>query len=177
MVGDERARRSARLISAVALVEAEDFEAGATELRELLPDLDGRELLDASLALGRVSLWTEKTEDALTLAERSLELADGSGDLEMRGPALALLSQVHGQRGNEGDLARALELGDRALEVWVPGTRAGDLALHESLHALTHYWVGRYSDAADLGLRGEDGATEGLALAALGRSEEAIERS
>src|SRR5206468_10267477 len=40
-----------------------------------------------------------------------------------------------------------------------------------------HYWVGRYSDAADLGRRGEDGATEGLALAALGRSEEAIERS
>ena len=177
MVGDERARRSARLSSALALVEAEDFEAGATELRKLLPDLDGRDLLDASLALGRASLFTEKTEDALALAERSLELADGSGDLEMRGPAIALISQVFGQRGDEGDLARALELGDRALEAWIPGTRAGDLSLHESLHALNHYWAGHYADAADLGRRGEDGATEGLALAALGRSEEAIERS
>jgi tetratricopeptide (TPR) repeat protein len=177
MAGDERARRAARLSSALALVEAEDFDAGATELRTLLPDLDGRDLLEASLALGRASLWTEKTEEALALAERSLELVDGSGDLEMRGPALALISQVHGQRGNEGDLARALELGDRALEVWVPGTRAGDLAVHEALHALTHYWVGHYGDAADLGRRGEDGATESLALAALGRPEEAIERS
>jgi tetratricopeptide (TPR) repeat protein len=177
MVGDERARRSSRLSSALALVEAEDFDAGATELRELLPDLDGRDLLEASLALGRASLWTEKTEDALALAKRSLELVDESGDLEMRGPALALISQVHGQRGNEGDLTRALELGDRALEVWVPGTRAGDLVVHESLHALNNYWVGHYADAVDLGRRGEDGATESLALAALGRSEEAIERS
>jgi tetratricopeptide (TPR) repeat protein len=177
MAGDERARRAARLSSALALVDAEDFDAGATELRTLLPDLDGRDLLEASLALGRASLWTEKTEEALALAERSLELVDGSGDLEMRGPALALISQVLGQRGDEGDLAGALELGDRALEVWVPGTRAGDLAVHESLHALTHYWVGHYADAADLGRRGEDGATESLALAALGRPEEAIERS
>ena len=30
-------------------------------------------------------------------------------------------------RGAEGDLERALELGDRALELWVPGTRPLDL--------------------------------------------------
>ena len=174
MAGEKRRRR---LSDAIALVDAEEFDAGASELRELLPDLEGRELLDALIALGRASLLTEHTEEALECAERSLELADQDGDREMRGPALALMSQVYGQRGEEGDLPSALELGDRALEEWVPGARANDLALHESLHALTHYWTGQYASAADLGRRGDDGATEALALVGLGRPEEAIERS
>ena len=175
MAGEKRSRT--QLVDALALVEAEEFDTGASELRELLPDLDGRELLDALIALGRASLWMEHTEEALTCAERSLELADQNGDLEMRGPALALLSHVYGQRGEEGDLARALELGDSALQEWVLGARANDLALHESLQALTHYWTGRYASAADLGRRGGDGGTEALALVGLGRPEEAIERS
>jgi len=168
---------NAQLVDALALVDAEEFDAGASKLRELLPNLDGRELLDALIALGHASLWREHTKEALACAERSLELADENGDLEMRGPALALLSQVYGQRGEEGDLGRALELGDRALEEWVPGARANDLALHESLQALTHYWTGRYASAADLGRRADDGATEALALVGLGRAEEAIARS
>lgn len=174
MASDEE---NAQLVDALALVNAEEFDAGASKLRELLPSLDGRELLDALTALGRASLWTEHTQEALACAERSLELADENADLEMRGPALALLSQVYGQRGETGDLARALELGDRALEEWVPGARANDLAVHESLHALTHYWTGRYASAAELGRRADDGATEALALVGLGRAEEAIARS
>ena len=83
-----------QLIDALALVDAEEFDAGASKLRELLPNLEGRELLNALVALGRASLWTEHTEEALTCAERSLELADKNGDLEMRGPALALLSNL-----------------------------------------------------------------------------------
>ena len=174
MADEERSRR---LVDALALVDAEEFGAGASQLRELLPDLEGRERLDALIALGRASLNTEHTEEALACAERSLELADQGGDLEMRGPALALLSQVYGQRGENGDLASALELGDRALDEWVPGTRPNDLALHQGLHALTHYWTGRYASAAELGHRGDDGATEALALVGLGRPEEAIDRS
>jgi tetratricopeptide (TPR) repeat protein len=166
---------SEELLGALALVEAEDFDAGVAALRELVPDLDGRELLDALLALGRASMWTEHTDEALACAERSIEIADAAGDLEMRAPALALLSQVLGQRGLDGDLDRALELGDRALDAWVPGARAADLAQHESLHGLAHYWVGRYPEAADLCHRGGDGATEALVLAALGRPEDAIE--
>jgi tetratricopeptide (TPR) repeat protein len=175
VAGEERS--GVRLVDALALVDAEEFSAGASELRELLPDLDGRDLFDALISLGRASLWTEHTEEALACAERTLELADQDGDLEMRGPALALLSQVYGQRGDEGDLAHALELGDSALEEWLPGSRANDLALHQSLQALTHYWTGRYASAVDLGRRGNDGATEALALVGLGRPEEAIERS
>ena len=164
---------SDELTRALAMVEADD-EAGAAALRGLIPNLEGRELLDALLALGRVAMWAEQTDEALACAERSVELAD-AGDPEMRGPSLALLSQVLGQRGLDGDLDRALALGDRALEAWVPGTRAADLEQHESLHGLAHYWVGRYPEAADLCRRGGDGATEALALTALGRPEYAIE--
>ena len=41
-----------QLIDALALVDAEEFDAGASKLRVLLPNLDGRELLDALIALG-----------------------------------------------------------------------------------------------------------------------------
>ena len=164
---------SDELLTALAMVEAED-EAGVATLKGLIADLEGRDLLDALLALGRAAMWAERTDEALACAERSIELAD-AGDPEMRGPALALLSQVLGQRGLDGDLDRALELGDRALEAWVPGVRPADLAQHESLHGLAHYWVGRYPEAADLCRRGGDGATEALALTALGRPEDAIE--
>ncbi|MBI3647797.1 MAG: tetratricopeptide repeat protein [Actinobacteria bacterium] len=186
---DEPARRSIRLLRGLALVELEDFEAAAQELGELLPNLEGREQLEALLGLGRASMWMERTDQAYAFAERSLELAERLGDDDALGPALALLSQTHGIRGQEGDLDRAVELGDRALETWTPGTRAIDLAAHSSLHALTHYWAGGYARAAELGRHARElggdvhnpaalldgGSTEGLALAALGRHAEAIE--
>jgi tetratricopeptide (TPR) repeat protein len=91
-------------------------------------------------------------------------------------------------RGDEGDLDRALELGDRALELWVPGTRTEDLRHHLHLHGDTLYWVGHYERSMALSrqtralardihsaeslLRG--GGLEALALAGLGRHEEAI---
>lgn len=50
MAGEKRSRQ---LDDALALVDAEEFGTGASELRELLPDLEGRELLDALIALGR----------------------------------------------------------------------------------------------------------------------------
>ena len=176
LVGDDEPdRRSIRLLHGLALLDLEDAAEGMRELNELLPTLEGRERIEAMLGLGRASLWAELTDEALGFAERSVELAENLSEFEMRGPAIALVSQVHGQRGREGDLGLAVELGDQALRDWVPGTRTRDLASHESLHALNHYWVGNYAEAADLGHRGGDGATEGLALAALGRHEEAIE--
>ena len=176
LVGDDEGdRRSIRLLRGLALLDLEDAAEGIRELNELLPGLEGRDQIEAMLGLGRASLWAEQTDEALGFAERSAEQAENLSDFEMRGPAIALVSQVHGQRGREGDLGLAVELGDQALRDWVPGTRAKELASHESLHALNHYWVGNYAEAADLGHRGGDGATEGLALTALGRHEEAIE--
>ncbi len=172
---DEDASRRIRLLRALTLVEQEEFASGAGELDELLPHLEGRDEIEALFGLARASMWLEETDKALASAERALELADETGDGEMRGPSLGLLSQVYGQRGGAGDLHLALELGDRALNEWVPDTRASDLAAHATLHALTNYWLGSYARAVELGQAGGDGASTGLALVGLGRHEDAIE--
>ena len=172
---DAEGTRRIRLLRGLTLIEREEFASGADELNELLPHLEGRDQIEALLGIARASMWLEETDGALASAERALELADETGDREMRGPSLSVLSQVYGQRGQEGDLRLALVLGDRALNEWVPDTRAGDLAAHASLHALTNYWLGAYARAVELGQVGGDGASTALALAGLGRHEEAID--
>ena len=85
-------------------------------------------------------------------------------------------------------LERALELGDRALELWVPDARPHDLREHLHLHADATYWVGQYERSVDLSrrtravasdvhsaeslLRG--GGSRRWRLTGLGRHEEAI---
>jgi tetratricopeptide (TPR) repeat protein len=102
--------------------------------------------------------------------------------------ALAAKSQGLAMRGAEGDMDQALELGDRALELWIPGTRRLDLTQHLHMHANATYWAGQYERSIELSqrtrtvasdvhsaeslLRG--GGLEALALAGLGRHEEAI---
>jgi len=92
-------------------------------------------------------------------------------------------------RGEEGDLDRAIELQDRALEMWVPGTRQLELAEQYHMHADNFYWTGDYPRAlefsrlsastggldplsAEYVLRGA--GMEGLILAGMGRYEEAL---
>ena len=69
--------------------------------------------------------------------ERAAALEAGAGTL----------SQAHGMRGDEGDLAKALELGDHALEIWPPGEQPIELAEHYHLQADVHYWTGSYERA------------------------------
>jgi tetratricopeptide (TPR) repeat protein len=97
-------------------------------------------------------------------------------------------SQGLAMRGAAGDLDRAHELGERALSLWVPGTRRLDLSHHLHLHADTTYWVGEYERSAELSRQSRQLATdvhsaeslvrgggfEAMNLAALGRHEEAI---
>jgi tetratricopeptide (TPR) repeat protein len=92
-------------------------------------------------------------------------------------------------RGEGGDLDLAVEHGDRALEVWVPGTRLLALAEHYHLHGDVYYWIGEYERSMELSqlskatagldphsaefvLRGA--GLEGMNLAGLGRYEEAL---
>jgi len=91
-------------------------------------------------------------------------------------------------RGAEGDIDRAIKLGEQALGVWFPGSRLDDKAEHEHLLADQHYWTGNYGRALELSraereqaidpssaealLRG--GGMEGLLLTAMGRYEEAL---
>jgi predicted ATPase len=185
---DDAVRRRIRLARGLTLARLEEFERAAGELAELLPELEGRDELEALLARGRSEMWTERNDEAFDLAQRALALAERLSDGELEPVARALLSQTHGQRGEEGDLDRARELGDRALAEWVPGTRTVELAEHNHLQADVHYWTGSYDTALDLSLAARKLAvdpnsieiqlrgrgTESLSLAALGRYEQAI---
>jgi tetratricopeptide (TPR) repeat protein len=185
---DEETRRRIRLQRGFALVRLNDLETAAAELGELLEELEGTERLEALLARGRATLWTERDAETVKIAEEAIALATELGARDALPAAHALLSQGLGMRGKPGDLGRAHELGERALAEWVPGTRPYDHAEHLHLHADLVYWLGRYDRCADLSqqaravaadvhspealLRG--GGTEALALVGLGRHEEAI---
>ncbi|MDX6512195.1 MAG: hypothetical protein QOE36_1699, partial [Gaiellaceae bacterium] len=185
---DDALRRDIRLRRGMALVELADYEAAVVELTELLPELHGPELLDALLALGHATLWTERAVETLATAEQAAQLTEETGDETAVAAVKAMESQALAMRGDEGDLERALVLGDQALDLWVPGARPSDLRHHLHLHADATYWVGQYERSIELSrrtralaadvhsaeslLRG--GGLEALALAGIGRHEEAI---
>ena len=188
LAAGEDLRREIRLRRGLALVAIQDYERAAHELAELLPVLDGQQRLDALIGRARATLWTERDAETLAIAQEALPLAEALGDDTAIPAALAIESQALAMRGAEGDLDRALELGDRALELWVPGARAYDLADHYHLHADVLYWTGSYERTVEMGQRsralasdvrsGEallrGGGLEALGLAGLGRHEEAI---
>ena len=181
-------RRRIRLQRGVALVELADYPRAVEELTAVLPELEGQEKLDALIALGHAYLWTEREEETLATAAEAALLLDEVGDESAKAAVVAMESQGLAMRGGEGDVSRALELGDRALEIWVPKTRALSLRHHLHLHADLTYWVGQYERSVELStqtralalhvhsaeslIRG--GGFEALALAGLGRHEEAI---
>jgi class 3 adenylate cyclase/tetratricopeptide (TPR) repeat protein len=185
---DDETRRQIRLQRGLGLVRLYEFPTAFTELRELLPKLAGSDRLEALLGAGRASLWTEHTTETVELAEEAVALAQELDDPAALAAALALQSQALGQRGDPDDIANAFEVGERALEEWVPGAHRFDHAEHLHLHADLVYWMGRYERCAELSraartvaadvhspealLRG--GGTEALALVGLGRHEEAI---
>jgi class 3 adenylate cyclase/tetratricopeptide (TPR) repeat protein len=181
-------RRSIRLQRGLALVELGEYSRAAEELGELLPQLAGRDRLDALIALGHAYLWTERDLATLETAAQAVALVDEVDDATALPAVLAMESQGLAMRGAEGDLDKALELGDRALDLWVPGSRALDLRHHLHLHADTTYWMGEYGRSVELSrqtrslatnlhsaeslLRG--GGAEALALTGLGQHEAAI---
>jgi class 3 adenylate cyclase/tetratricopeptide (TPR) repeat protein len=183
-------RRRIRLERGLALEQLEDYARADRELAEVVPELEGVDEIEALLARGHSTLWTEQTEETMSIAARAVELVVQRDARELEGPALALLGQGHGMRGDEGDLDEALVYGDRALDVWIPGTRLSELAEHYHLHADVYYWTGGYERALELSrLAKETGGLEphsaefvlrgagltGLVLTEMGRYEEAIE--
>jgi class 3 adenylate cyclase/tetratricopeptide (TPR) repeat protein len=183
-------RRRIRLRRGVALTEHEEFPRADEELRELIPELDGMDEIEAILARARSTFWTEQADETLALTKRAADLAAASGAKELEGPAIGLLGATYAMRGEEGDLDRAIELQDRALEMWVPGTRQLELAEQYHMHADNFYWAGDYPRALELSqlaattggvdprsaeyvLRGN--GMEGLIFSGMGRYEEALE--
>jgi class 3 adenylate cyclase/tetratricopeptide (TPR) repeat protein len=181
-------RKRIRMERGRALVELADYPQAREELHALVPELEGQEKLDALILLGHATVWTEDTVATLETAKEAQALLDEVDDPSALPAVLALESQGLAMRGDDGDIDRALKIGDRALELWVPGARRLDLRNHLHLHADVTYWAGQYERSVDLSrqtraiarqlhsaealLRG--GGFEALALAGLGRHEEAI---
>ena len=182
-------RRRIRLRRGLALTEAEEFSRADVELAELIPELDGRDEIEALLARARSTFWTEQADETLALAQRAADLASATGAKDLEGPAVGVLGATFSMRGEEGDIARAVELQDRAISMWVPETRKVELAELYHLQADNFYWIGDYPRALELSrlaaatggldphsaeyvLRGN--GMEGLVLAGMGRYEEAL---
>ena len=182
-------RRRIRLRRGLVLVELGDNERGDQELAELVPELDGVDEIDALIARSRATLWTEQTNETLSLSERALELVRTRGPAELEAIALTRLAQAYGMRGNDGDLSQAIELADQATERWPGEERLLELAEHYHMHANVLYWAGSYERALELSeLAAATGGLErrsaefllrgagqrALILSSLGRYEDAI---
>jgi class 3 adenylate cyclase/tetratricopeptide (TPR) repeat protein len=188
LAGSDEERRTIRLKRGLTMAELEDYARAKTELGELAAELTGRDLIEALIAQGHSTTWTEDSDGTIAIASRAVQLAEEIGDEELLPPALALLSGGYGMRGEEGDLQRAVEAGERAMAAWVPGTRTHWLAEGYHMQANHSYWLGRYSGAlefsrleveasgdphsAEFLLRGA--GMKGLVLSGLGRYEEAL---
>ncbi len=189
LAATEDERRSIRLRRGLAMTTLEDYPRAKRELAALVPELTGHDRLEALLAQGRSSIWTEESLETMEVATRAIELAEGGGDPGARPAAVALLSAAHAMRGEEGDLERAIDLGTQAIDTWVPGSRPQALAELYHLQADHWYWAGRYDGALELSHLELEAAgldphsaefllraagMEGLTLSGLGRYEEAL---
>jgi len=144
----EADRLRIRLARGAARSTLGDEEGAYGELEELIPKLSGRDRVEALLAWGWAAQWTERADAMVSGSQEALDLARSLGDRELEAVATAHLSQGLGMRGE--DLDRALELGRRALEIWVPGTRAWNLANHRHMYGEQLYWTGHLAEVEEL---------------------------
>jgi class 3 adenylate cyclase/tetratricopeptide (TPR) repeat protein len=185
---DDESRAVIRLRRAYSLIVLNEYEAALVDLEAILPELEGSDLLDALLYAGKAYVWTEQDGKTIETAERALELARGPGEADAEIAATALLSEGLAMRGDEGDMERAIELGDDALVRWRRGSREFEHADHLHLQGDLMYWVGDYERSIELGtaahelggdvhsmeaiLRGA--GLQAMAMTGLGRHEEAL---
>jgi predicted ATPase len=183
-------RRRIRLLRALAMTELEDYPRADAEFDDLLPQLEGVDEAEGLIAASRAALWTERSAKTLSLAERAVELVRSRGPADLEALAVSRVAQAYGSRGEEGDVERALELGEEASRLWPDGERLLELAEHFHMHGNVLYWTGRYERALELAERAaatggleprsaefllRGAGQKGLALAGMGRYEEAIE--
>src|SRR5438132_6801173 len=130
---DDATRRRIRLARGLARSRLDDFQAAIDDLGELLPELSGRERVEGLLGWNWGNEWTERSEEAIAGAQEAFELAQAIGDEELVAVTTGRLSQGLAMRGHPGDLDRAAELGQKALDIWVPGSRTCDLVNHQHM--------------------------------------------
>ena len=177
-----------RLRRGIALKALDADHEAAAELAAVLPELRGADRLDGLLYAGRAEIWCERHEEALGLGEQALAFAGELDDHDGRAAALALISDALAMRGDEGDLERAVALGDEALDGWSLGARGYEHADHLHLQADAKYWTGDYVGSVDCAVRAREvagdvhsahallrgGGIEAMARLGLGEHEAAL---
>ncbi len=186
---EDAERHSIRFLRAQALVQLESYARADDELEQLIPSLQGERRIEALIERAHATLWTERTEETMSGAEAALELARKFELRDLEASALGLVAAAHGMRGEAGDLARAVELGEEALRLWQPGARRRDLAELHHMAGNHYYWAGDYNRAieatelaattAGVDLHSQEfrlrgAGMRGVILAGVGRYQEAI---
>jgi tetratricopeptide (TPR) repeat protein len=189
LAGDEDERAQIRLRRANAMLQLEQFSRARHEFAELLPALAGRERIQALIGRAHAALWTEQTDETMACATQALQEARAGDESDLEAVALGLVAGAHGMRGDDGDLAQAIQLGEDALRAWPQDTWRWDLAELHHLSSDHYYWAGDYPRAiesarlsatvAGVDLHSEEFVLRGagmqsLILAGMGRYEEAL---
>lgn len=146
-------RATIRLRRGMALKALDADPEAVAELAVALPELAGAERLDGLLYAGRAEIWCERHDEALRYGEEALAFAESLGAVDGRAAALAVISNALAMRGDDGDLERAVSLGDEALDLWPAGARGYERADHMHLQASVKYWTGDYRGTAACGAR------------------------
>jgi class 3 adenylate cyclase/tetratricopeptide (TPR) repeat protein len=184
--GDQLLSLRIRRERALSHADLSDFVAAAAELDELLPAIEGREAAEALSVRARVAYWLEDADGCLQFAERAHQLSEALSDQELRGPAISAQGLA---RELVGDLREAASFYEKSRAVWVTGARQQELATLNENWANVAYWRGEYQSAEHLARSSYElgdvthrtepilrsGGWRGLAMAAHGRTEEAIE--
>jgi tetratricopeptide (TPR) repeat protein len=137
------------------------------------------------LKRAEAAYWLLDGEGARRFAGRAVELADELGAEDLRGPALAMLSQG---TTHDGSVPQALVIADEAFQAWQPGERRRDFANHSAMTGMLCYWTGQCDRAVELCRQGYElgmelraieevllgGGNLGMTLTGMGRHEEAI---
>jgi class 3 adenylate cyclase/tetratricopeptide (TPR) repeat protein len=179
-------RRAIAIRRAETQVELGDPGAAAA-LDKLLEETEGLERLKVLTARAHTAHWVMDAEGATRMSQEAFNLAQSLSAEEFIGPALALQSLASSMAGN---MNTALELGERALAKWIPGTRRAERALCLDQIATDRYWTGDYQRALEYGeqaisfaeeIKSSDsllrtGPVHALTLTGMGRHEEALPR-
>jgi class 3 adenylate cyclase/tetratricopeptide (TPR) repeat protein len=175
-------RRAIAIRWAETQAELGDLDAADPVLDKLLEETQGLERLKVLMA--RAHTATD-AEGATRMSQEAFELAQSLSIEEFIGPALALRSLVAMMAG---DMDTALELGERALAKWIPGTLRIERALCLDQMAHGRYLTGEYERAleyTELAISFADeikssdsllrtGSVYALTLVGVGRHEEAL---
>jgi len=186
LAGDDGAlHRRLELGRAMALWEGSDLARAIPELDRLIPELDGTERAETTWNRGIAAFFSTDIGGVRRFAQQLGELAEQLGDREYHRLELALSAAANLLGGG---LAEACTVAQEALADWPDAERRPERSWILGNVGLAHYWMGECGRSLEINDTAWRLAREvqslqsfllnaphvGLALAGLGRHEEAI---